>query len=152
MGSLWPGREQWLCSHLPGHWGSRRDLQSQYSWRRPCPGSLSSDSRNPEALVPLVPKQPSWRAVRATRNHKPWREPEVGRKIKIHSHGKSNDNRTTEAEIKTISALHGACGFVCVLSTCQLIRSPSRASHCRAPVTAMQNQGPGEKPLGQKFQ
>lgn len=88
-------------------------------------GSPSSDSHGGTRSLqfPPVPQQPNSRAVMATGNHKPWTEPEVGRKIKIHSHGKSNDNRTTEAEIKTISALHGACGFVCVLSTCQLIRS-----------------------------
>lgn len=43
------------------------------------------------------------------------------RKIKIHSHEKRNDNRTTETEIKTLSALHVVCGFVCLLSTCQII-------------------------------
>lgn len=48
-----------------------------------------------------------------TTNHEPKQKSDP--KIKIHSHGKRNDNRTTEAEIKTISALHVACGL-CVYS------------------------------------
>lgn len=64
--------------------------------------------------------------------HEPWWQMETtnqelnqksDRKIKIHSHEKRNDNRTTESKIKTISALHVVCGFVCVLSTCQIISS-----------------------------
>lgn len=52
-----------------------------------------------------------------TANHEPKQKSDP--EIKIQSHGKKrNDNRTTEAEIKTVAALHVAWGlcvrFVCV--------------------------------------
>lgn len=85
----------------------------------PCPGLPLRTLPGPGAPAALAPKQPDSHERRwqmETTNHEP--KQKSAPKIKIHSHGKRNDNRTTEAEIKTVSALHVACGlcgcFVCV--------------------------------------
>lgn len=58
--------------------------------------------------LPSSQTQELWWQMQTT-NHEPKQKSDP--KIKIHSHGKRNDNRTTEAEIKTLSALHEVCGL-----------------------------------------
>lgn len=65
-------------------------------------------------------------------------------KIKIHSRERRNDNRTTETEIKTISALHVVCGFVCTFYMSDH-RLPSRVTKSLSGSLCFNaNQGPGE--------
>lgn len=87
------------------------------------PGAPFPRLHGQEAWAPQLPSSQihelGWQLE--TTNHEPNQKSD--RKIKTHAHRKRYDNRTTEAEIKTISALHRACGFVCVLSTYQLLGS-----------------------------
>lgn len=84
-----------------------------------------------------------------TTDHEPNQKSD--QKIKLHSHENRNDNRTTETEIKTRSALHVVCGFVFVLSTREIIGSRHVSGAAGLPSPGA-DQGPRKDRVGPRFQ
>lgn len=84
-------------------------------------------------LTTPVPQHPDSRLMscgEVTGNHKPEVRP---KDKKLHPRGKSSDSRATRPGIKTITALHAACGFEYVRYTSDP-EFQSHLSHCQVPL------------------